>query len=63
MPQSKTFTHLGTRLNAKRSTRTTSTSQLAEMLKFKSLKKMSAIGSHLLSASIDHAPDLRNILF
>ena len=61
MPQSRTFIHLGERFDIRRSTSTASTSQLAEMLRFKSFKKTAAIGS-LLSAAVDHALNFRNVL-
>ena len=61
IPQSRTFIHLGERFDIRRSTSTASTSQLAEMLRFKSFKKTAAIGS-LLSAAVDHALNFRNIL-
>ena len=61
MPQSRTFIHLGERFDPRRSTSTASTSQLAEMLRFKSFKKTAAIGS-LLSAAVDHALNFRNVL-
>ena len=61
MPQSRTFIHLGERFDTRRSTSTASTSQLAEMLRFKSFKKTAAIGS-LLSAAVDHALNFRNVL-
>jgi len=61
MPQSRTFIHLGERFDIRRSASTASTSQLAEMLRFKSFKKTAAIGS-LLSAAVDHALNFRNVL-
>ena len=61
IPQSRTFIHLGERFDTRRSTSTASTSQLAEMLRFKSFKKTAAIGS-LLSAAVDHALNFRNVL-
>ena len=61
MPQSRTFIHLGERFDTRRSTSTASTSQLAEMLRFKSFKKTAAMVS-LLSAAVDHALNFRNVL-